>query len=195
MKLCIAELYPAVLLIVAACSAPPDEQLSLAHKALEIADSLEAEHYAPKEYQLAIEAREMAHNFLSKKNYHKAKEYAAISKNLADMALAKTRKQKDALKTEAERMMVSCQNKLFRLENAIFRAETYYVPHAELLQAKIHLKNLQTRLIRLRLNSSERTFDDILREADEIIEEVSLTTYLVVKMIHAKAANPKVQQI
>lgn len=123
-------LITASVIALSGCSKPPEQEMNAAIEAMDEAKSVEAEKYAPAEFQKAVDtlnaatALKLEQDSLSAltRSYTSAKNLFISAQALAKSAAAKAVAEKQRIKVEVERLIEQAEAELTSADSAIAAA-------------------------------------------------------------------------
>jgi len=173
----------ASLLMIVACTKVPENEIRLASAAIDSAMSAKANYYAPNEFEKAKQAYDRAQNFISKKQYGQAKNFAILAQKMADSSIVVSKRKRIITEIEIEQVLSFLQHKINILEKVISKAENFGVASEEIEKARQELTELDKTLLMLIIKNSEEDYESIRHDGNYAIEQASLTTYHLIKLI------------
>jgi hypothetical protein len=131
MRVPLAGLLP-LLLLVAACSAPPQKEIDMAQGAIDAARAAGAEQYAAEPYRAATSALQEANAAVGQRDYRLALSRALDAHERAQEAARGAADGKARARSDAEVAIVAASTALQNLQTRLKAAETARVPGREL---------------------------------------------------------------
>jgi hypothetical protein len=124
------------LLVVAACSAPPQKEIDMAQGAIDAARAAGAEQYATEEYAAATAALQDAHDAVGQRDFRLALTRALDAHDRAQDAARGAADGKARARGEVEAATAAAAAAVAQIQRRIEAAETAKVPARELASAR-----------------------------------------------------------
>jgi hypothetical protein len=135
------------LLVLAACSAPPQKEIDMAQGAIDAARAAGAEQYATEEYAAATAALQDAHDAVGQRDYRLALTRALDAHDRAQDAARGAADGKARARGEVEAATAAAAAAVAQIERRLEAAETARVPARELASAhKVHAQRSPRRI-------------------------------------------------
>jgi hypothetical protein len=126
----------ALIVLAAACSAPPEKEMSVAQGAIEAARAAGAEQYAAENYRLAVEALERSRQVALDRDYRLSLNLALDARERAIEAAKEAAQNKGTVRLDVERMLAALAPALTQAEVQLGAAETARVPAESLVEPR-----------------------------------------------------------
>lgn len=123
------------LVLVAACSAPPQKEIDLAQGALDAARAAGAEQYAPQEYAAARDALQQAHDAVAQRDYRLALTRALDAHDRAQDAAKGAADGKARARGDAEAATAAASAAVAQIRRRIAAAEAARLTKKDLASA------------------------------------------------------------
>jgi len=180
----LSSLWLASFLMITACSTKaPEQEIDQAAAAIDSAMSVKANYFAPKEFELATEAYHNAQKSSAQKKYNQAKQFAILALKMADSSIVTSKRKKIIAEIEIEQLISYLRHKIDVFETVISKAENFGVAAAQIDSAKSHLDDLNRTLVTMIIKNGEEDYETIRHECNIAIEQASLATYQLIKLI------------
>lgn len=111
------------LLLLTACSTPPNREMDRAQGAIDAASAAGAERYAPEEFAAAVTALQQAHAAVEQRDYRTALSQAIDSRDRAQDAARQAADARAIAQSQAERLLTELRILLERGEERVAAAE------------------------------------------------------------------------
>lgn len=161
----------------------PQREINLAAAAIDSAMSAKANYFAPKEFELAREAYLNARKYTEQKKFDKARQSALMAIKLADSSIVISKRKKLITEIEIEQLISYLRHKIDVFETVISKAENYGIPSAQIDSARAELDKLNKTLVMMIIKNDEEDYETIRHECNIAIEQASLATYQLIKLI------------
>jgi hypothetical protein len=126
----------ATLLVVPACTEPPNKEINQAQGALDAARAVGADQYAADEYQAAAAALKAANDAVTQRDYRLALSNALDSRERAQNAARQAADERARLRGEVERSMAEVAALLAQANGRVAAADKLKVPRRALRDAQ-----------------------------------------------------------
>ena len=126
----------ATLLVVPACTEPPNKEINQAQGALDAARAVGADQYAADEYQAAAAALKAANDAVTQRDYRLALSNALDSRERAQNAAREAAETRARLRGEVERSMAEVAALLAQANGRVAAADKLKVPRRALREAQ-----------------------------------------------------------
>ena len=126
----------ATLLVVPACTEPPNKEINQAQGALDAARAVGADQYAPDEYKAAAAALQAANDAVTQRDYRLALSNALDSRERAQNAARDAAETRARLRGEVERSMAEVAALLAQANGRVVAADKLKVPRRALREAQ-----------------------------------------------------------
>ncbi|MDZ7334750.1 MAG: DUF4398 domain-containing protein [candidate division KSB1 bacterium] len=171
-------------LIIFCCTKQnPQRELNLAAAAIDSAMSAKANYFAPKEFELARDAYLNARKYTEQKKFDKARQSALMAIKFADSSIVISKRKKLITEIEIEQLISYLRHKIDVYETVISKAENYGIPSAQIDSARAELDKLNKTLVMMIIKNDEEDYETIRHECNIAIEQASLATYQLIKLI------------
>lgn len=171
-------------LIILCCTKQnPQREINLAAAAIDSAMSAKANYFAPKEFELARDAYLDARKYTEQKKFDKARQSALMAIKLADSSIVISKRKKLITEIEIEQLISYLRHKIDVYETVISKAENYGIPSAQIDSARAELDKLNKTLVMMIIKNDEEDYETIRHECNIAIEQASLATYQLIKLI------------
>ncbi len=175
-----------LLLLVAACSEPPQKELDRAQGALDAARAAGAEQYAPQAFAAATSALTQAHDAVAQRDYRLALTRALDAGDRAQEAAKGAADGKARARSEAESAVTAAVGAAQRLEARI-SADHARIPRLELEAARRTQRHAEVALQKAR---ASLTTGDYLQAKDTVKDVEPRITAQMQALDAAVAARP-----
>src|SRR5262249_40916589 len=122
--------------LTAACAGPPDKELQQAQQAIDTAKSAGADRYATDDFNAAQEALKLANDAVAQRDYRLALNHALDARERAQSATKDATDRKAAVRSEAERVLVSIGPALSEAHTRLRAAEAAHIGTRTLAEAR-----------------------------------------------------------
>ena len=126
----------ATLLVVPACTEPPNKEINQAQGALDAARAVGADQYAADEYKAAAAALQAANDAVTQRDYRLALSNALDSRERAQNAAREAAETRARLRGEVERSMAEVAALLAQANGRVTAADKLKVPRRALREAQ-----------------------------------------------------------
>ena len=131
----LAALLLPLIVVVAACSSPPQKELDMAQGALHAARAAGAEQYAPQEYAAASAALQQAHDAVSQRDYRLALTRAVDAHDRAQDAAKAASDGKARVRGEAEAAIAAAAAAITQIRTRMAANDAARMSRKDLAQA------------------------------------------------------------
>ena len=179
-----------VLLLFAACSAPPQKEIDLAQGALDAARAAGAEQYAPQSFAAATSAMQQTREAVEQRDYRLALSRAIDAKERALEAATEAADGKARARGEADAAIAAVVTALRQLEAALESAEASRLPAKEAQGARAAGKTAEAALQKARAALERGDYLDATAATRGVSEGITKEISAVTEAVQKAPARP-----